>query len=83
MNVNPLDPIFYVYVYLDPTKPGNYVYGKYWFNYMPFYIGKGNGDRVYDHLLYGNKCNKHFNRKIKRYKEYGAAILLCPYTKTI
>jgi len=43
--------IFYVYVYLDPRKPGNFVYGDYHFNYEPFYVGKGKNYRKFDHYL--------------------------------
>jgi len=32
---------FYVYAWLDPRKPGKYVYDNYSFNYEPYYIGKG------------------------------------------
>jgi len=54
--VNPNDPIFYVYVYLDPRKPGHYVYGEYEFDYEPFYVGEGHGKRSTDHI---RKRNKH------------------------
>jgi len=41
---------FYVYVYLDPRKEGNFIYNKLKFNYEPFYIGKGCGKRIDFHL---------------------------------
>jgi hypothetical protein len=41
---------FYVYIYLDPRKPGEYKYDEYSFNYEPFYVGKGKGNRMYDHI---------------------------------
>jgi hypothetical protein len=42
--------VFYVYVYLDPRKPGEYVYGEYKFDYEPIYVGKGKGYRYIKHL---------------------------------
>ena len=36
---------FYVYAYLDLRKPGKYVYDNFTFDYEPFYVGKGKGDR--------------------------------------
>jgi hypothetical protein len=71
MCVNPNDPIFYVYVYLDPRKPGKYVYGEYEFDYEPFYVGKGNGKRAYAHLRGGT--NKKF---IDNIKEIGLPIII-------
>jgi len=60
---------FYVYAYLDPRKPGKYKYGKYEFNYEPFYIGKGNGNRKDDHIHTNRKTsniNPLKNNKIKK-----------------
>jgi len=67
------DRRFYVYVYLDPRKPGKYVYGEYEFDYEPFYVGKGYGNRKNDHLVEsgrnfkkGNQCKLNKIRKIQR-----------------
>lgn len=59
---------FYVYVYLDPRKPGKYTYGEYSFDHEPFYIGKGIGYRINSHLN-KNIYNSHFNRKIKKIQQ--------------
>ena len=45
---------FYVYVYLDPRKPGNYEYLENGigisFDFKPFYVGKGSWDRLHSQL---------------------------------
>jgi hypothetical protein len=40
----------YVYIYLNPLKPGVFNYGRFEFNYEPFYIGKGFNNRINWHL---------------------------------
>lgn len=40
------DARFYVYVYLDPRKPGEYFYEEYKFDHEPIYVGKGSNHRV-------------------------------------
>jgi hypothetical protein len=70
--------IFYVYVYLDPRKPGKYSYcnGNINFDYEPFYVGKGYGDRssahirevdyLEEHQTLEEKGNKHKRNKIRK-----------------
>jgi hypothetical protein len=41
---------YYVYLYLDPRKEGKFKYGDYEFDYEPFYVGKGHGNRLFEHL---------------------------------
>lgn len=61
------DKKFYVYGYLDTRKPGTYIYGNHSFEYEPFYIGKGYGNRLSHHLRQSNlKINSPKNNKIKK-----------------
>jgi hypothetical protein len=48
---------FYVYIYLDPRKPGKYCYEEFEFEYEPFYVGKGRRTRYLDHLKDLDKDN--------------------------
>lgn len=41
---------YYNYVYLDPRKPGKFVFGKYQFDYEPFIIGTGKKHSYYTHM---------------------------------
>lgn len=52
--------MFYIYVYLDPRKPGKFEYGQYCFLYEPFYVGKGTNDRMYNHLKKSELCKNSF-----------------------
>jgi len=46
-----MENIFYVYIYLDPRKPGKYCYDDYCFLFEPFYVGVASQkQRMYDHL---------------------------------
>ena len=56
---------FYLYVYLDPRKPGTYQYNNLSFNFEPIYIGKGKGNRDMYHYKY--YCdNEILQRKLKK-----------------
>jgi hypothetical protein len=61
----------YVYVYLDPRKPGKFVYDNYRFDYEPFYIGKGTGDRCKTHIWYKDnvKWNRYNFKKMNKIKK--------------
>lgn len=61
---------FYVYVYLDPRKPGKYIYGEYSFYYEPFYVGKGHDKRSGDHITEAkNILNKEMKINKKNFPE--------------
>jgi hypothetical protein len=57
------DRRFYIYIYLDPRKEGSYIYGTYVFNFEPFYVGKGNGNRAWSHI-----SKKELNKNKNTYK---------------
>lgn len=58
---------FYVYIYLDPRKPGEYIYGDLSFTHEPIYVGKGHGQRMYNHLKESQLKNKNLkNNKINK-----------------
>jgi hypothetical protein len=61
---------YYIYVFLDSSKPGKYIYDDIEFQYEPFYIGKGCDDRIKSSLFDRespfkvNKINKLKNNNI-------------------
>lgn len=63
---------YYTYIYLDPRKPGNYEYileneETIKFEYEPFYVGKGTGDRINRHKYKSKeKRRQHMLSKINK-----------------
>lgn len=59
---------YYVYIYLDPRKPGKFNYLSYSFDFEPFYVGKGTKSRIIRHLKEINRNPLKVNKiaKIKR-----------------
>jgi hypothetical protein len=73
---------YYVYVYLDPRKPGNYVYSEFEFQFEPFYIGKGRNHRYRIHLLKvkgGSYKNLPKYNKIKKILDSGMDPIIIKY----
>lgn len=63
--------IFYVYALLDPSTPeGKYRYGRWVFPHEPFYIGKGQGIRAWQHF-YDKRKNPFKSNKIAKLLKLG------------
>lgn len=65
---------YYVYIFLDPRKPGNYQYGELKFNHEPFYVGKGKDNRFQRHLnlsQLNSNHNPHKERILKKILKAG------------
>jgi len=63
---------YYVYALLDSSKPGDYAYKNITFNYEPFYIGKGIGNRIKETLHDKSPFKRN---KISKLKEEGIEII--------
>ena len=58
---------FYVYAYCDPRRPTT----EFVSGFLPFYIGKGTKDRMFDHLQNRKSKNPIFANKINKIKSLG------------
>jgi len=80
--------MFYVYVYLDPRKPGLFKYGEYEFGYEPIYVGKGQGERLEEHWLYAKKGilregNRHKFNKLRKIMKEGLEPIIFRYKNNL
>lgn len=60
---------YYTYIYLDPRKPGKFSYPNLnmSFLYEPFYVGRGKGYRMFEHIAESKRNNKTYKeRKINK-----------------
>jgi hypothetical protein len=64
---------YYIYAFLDGTKTGRFVYGDLVFDFEPFYIGKGTGDRI-KHSLFDKKSPFKL-AKINKIKSNGGEVI--------
>jgi group I intron endonuclease len=67
-----LNSNYYVYALLDSSKPGTYKYDDLSFDYEPFYIGKGTGNRIKDTLYDKTSFKKN---KIDKLNSLGVEII--------
>jgi hypothetical protein len=64
-----IENIFYVYVLMDTRRVGPFKYSDYEFSHEPYYIGKGSGNRRFDHLKYAKRHHKLPGLKDKRTRD--------------
>jgi len=66
---------FYVYILLDPRKPGKFSYREsdILFDFEPFYVGKGTGNQIncHDAEIHSNTRTRKANKIRKIYEETG------------
>ncbi len=66
---------YYIYVYLDPRKSGQYYYENNEFKFRPFYVGLGKNKRDISHLKEARDFYKYDKNKRNKLNKYKIAIL--------
>jgi group I intron endonuclease len=64
---------YYIYLFLDKSKPGKFIYDDIELEYEPFYVGKGTGNRIKS-SLYDRESPFKVN-KINKIKNSGGEII--------
>ena len=67
------DNKYYNYILLDPRKPYKWQYKDYCFDFLPFYVGKGSGNRVKQHYYNSSNENPYKFNLIQKLKQGGFA----------
>ena len=69
-SIENIDNNSFIYVYLDPRRPGEYKYGDYKFDHEPFYVGVSSGRTIHDrkvrHLQYAKNDKDITNNNYKK-----------------
>lgn len=73
--------VFYVYIYLDPRKPGSFDYGEFHFDFEPFYVGKGSKNQYLVHLTSDWKSYK--TNKIRKIQSLGLQPSIIKYKENL
>ena len=71
--------LYYTYVYLDPTKKGLFIYEEYTYNFEPFYVGKGKGERCRVHINNKRNSNMLLVNKCQKLKTLGLSPIIIKY----
>ncbi len=67
---------YYVYIFLDPRKPGKWEYNGIIFDFQPFYVGKGTRYRMNSHFYNSSRKAKNLkNNVIKAIEESGLEVI--------
>jgi hypothetical protein len=64
---------YYIYLFLDKSKPGKFIYDDIEFDYEPFYVGKGTGNRIKSSIL--DRESPFKVNKIHKIKNSGGEIV--------
>ncbi len=60
----------YIYIIIDKTSPGEWLYKDIKLNFQPIYVGMGSGDRYKRHITTKlHKCENNYTKFNKKQDE--------------